>query len=96
MDPYLEPHWLDVHASLAIGSRDSLNEQLPDDRPPAGYSSRTLLFRIVALRGLLSRHLRRREHVALAYAAPSPRPRDASPVDAALPRRAAGAGRAGA
>ncbi len=31
MDPYLEPHWLDVHASLAVGSRDSLNEQLPED-----------------------------------------------------------------
>jgi hypothetical protein len=31
MDPYLEPHWLDVHASLAIGARDSLNDQLPDD-----------------------------------------------------------------
>lgn len=31
MDPYLEPHWLDVHSSLAVGSRDSLNEQLPED-----------------------------------------------------------------
>lgn len=31
MDPYLEPHWLDVHSSLVIGSRDSLNEQLPED-----------------------------------------------------------------
>jgi hypothetical protein len=31
MDPYLEPHWLDVHSSLVIGSRDSLNEHLPDD-----------------------------------------------------------------
>ena len=31
MDPYLEPHWLDIHASLATGARDSLNEQLPDD-----------------------------------------------------------------
>jgi hypothetical protein len=31
MDPFLEPHGLDVHASLAAGSRDSLNEQLPED-----------------------------------------------------------------
>ena len=31
MDPYLEPHWLDVHSSLAISARDSLNEQLPED-----------------------------------------------------------------
>jgi hypothetical protein len=31
MDPYLEPHWLDIHASLAIGARDSLNSDLPDD-----------------------------------------------------------------
>lgn len=31
MDPYLEQHWLDVHSSLVIGSRNSLNEQLPDD-----------------------------------------------------------------
>jgi hypothetical protein len=31
MDPYLEPHWLDVHSSLATGARDALNQQLPDD-----------------------------------------------------------------
>jgi len=31
MDPYLEPHWLDVHSSLATGARDALNRQLPDD-----------------------------------------------------------------
>ena len=31
MDPYLEPHWLDVHTSLVTGARDSLNEQLPED-----------------------------------------------------------------
>lgn len=31
MDPYLEPHWLDVHSSLATSSRDALNLLLPDD-----------------------------------------------------------------
>src|SRR5687767_1593445 len=31
MDPYLEPHWLDVHSSLATSARDALNRQLPDD-----------------------------------------------------------------
>jgi hypothetical protein len=31
MDPYLEPHWLDVHTSLVSGARDALNRQLPAD-----------------------------------------------------------------
>jgi hypothetical protein len=31
MNPYLEPHWLDVHSSLATSARDALNQQLPDD-----------------------------------------------------------------
>jgi hypothetical protein len=31
MDPHLEPHWLDVHSSLATSARDALNRQLPDD-----------------------------------------------------------------
>lgn len=31
MDPYLEPHWLDVHTSLVSGARDVLNQQLPAD-----------------------------------------------------------------
>lgn len=31
MDPYLEPHWLDVHSSLATSARDALNRRLPDD-----------------------------------------------------------------
>jgi hypothetical protein len=31
MDPYLEPHWLDVHGSLIMGAKDVLNEVLPDD-----------------------------------------------------------------
>jgi hypothetical protein len=31
MDPYLEPHWPDVHSSFVTGARDALNEQLPDD-----------------------------------------------------------------
>ena len=31
MDPYLEPHWLDVHTSLVSGARDALKRQLPDD-----------------------------------------------------------------
>jgi hypothetical protein len=29
MDPYLEPHWRDVHASLVIYARDALQAQLP-------------------------------------------------------------------
>jgi hypothetical protein len=29
MDPYLEPHWRDVHASLIIYARDALQERLP-------------------------------------------------------------------
>lgn len=29
MDPYLEQHWRDIHASLIIYSRDQLEEQLP-------------------------------------------------------------------
>jgi len=31
MDPYLEAHWSDVHASLVIYIRDQLQPQLPDD-----------------------------------------------------------------
>lgn len=31
MDPYLEPHWLDVHSSLVVGARDELNQHLPQD-----------------------------------------------------------------
>lgn len=31
MDPYLEQHWRDVHASLITYSRDQLQPQLPDD-----------------------------------------------------------------
>lgn len=31
MDPYLEPHWLDVHTSLVSRGRDALNGRLPDD-----------------------------------------------------------------
>ncbi len=31
MDPYLERHWLDVHASLIISARNALNQRLPDD-----------------------------------------------------------------
>jgi hypothetical protein len=31
MDPYLEPHWLDVHSSLVTSARDALNGRLPDD-----------------------------------------------------------------
>jgi len=31
MDPYLERHWLDVHASLITAARNSLNTQLPED-----------------------------------------------------------------
>ena len=30
MDPYLEPHWLDVHTSLETSARNALNERLPD------------------------------------------------------------------
>ena len=29
MDPYLEPHWLDVHTSLVAGARRALNKELP-------------------------------------------------------------------
>jgi hypothetical protein len=31
MDPYLEPHWLDVHSSMAVEARNALNVTLPDD-----------------------------------------------------------------
>ena len=31
MDPYLERHWLDVHASLITSARNTLNQRLPDD-----------------------------------------------------------------
>lgn len=31
MDPYLEPHWLDVHAKLATYAADDLNNLLPAD-----------------------------------------------------------------
>lgn len=31
MDPYLEPHWGDVHTSLMVYMRDEINEQLPGD-----------------------------------------------------------------
>ncbi len=31
MDPYLEPHWLDVHSKLVAYSADVLNTRLPDD-----------------------------------------------------------------
>src|ERR1051326_6860948 len=31
MDPYLERHWPDVHASLVSAARDSLNSRLPPD-----------------------------------------------------------------
>jgi hypothetical protein len=31
MDPYLEPHWLDVHTSMVSATRDTLNRGLPDD-----------------------------------------------------------------
>jgi hypothetical protein len=31
MDPYLEQHWGDVHASLIVYMRDQINEQLPAD-----------------------------------------------------------------
>jgi hypothetical protein len=29
MDPYLEQHWGDVHASLIIDGRDQLQQRLP-------------------------------------------------------------------
>ena len=31
MDPYLEAHWGDVHATLIVYARNQLNAQLPDD-----------------------------------------------------------------
>ncbi len=31
MDPYLEKHWGDIHATLMVYTRNQLNEQLPDD-----------------------------------------------------------------
>jgi hypothetical protein len=31
MDPYLEQHWRDVHASLIVYSSDQIQVQLPDD-----------------------------------------------------------------
>jgi hypothetical protein len=31
MDPYLEPHWLDVHARLVTYAADLLNSKLPQD-----------------------------------------------------------------
>jgi len=31
MDPYLEAHWADVHASLLVYAANQLNTQLPDD-----------------------------------------------------------------
>lgn len=31
MDPFLEPHWLDVHTKLVTYAADSLNARLPDD-----------------------------------------------------------------
>ena len=31
MDPYLEPHWLDVHSRLVTYASDGLNETLPTD-----------------------------------------------------------------
>lgn len=31
MDPYLEKHWLDVHATLIAETRRALNERLPED-----------------------------------------------------------------
>jgi hypothetical protein len=31
MDPYLEPHWLDVHTKLTTYAADTLNEKLPPD-----------------------------------------------------------------
>jgi len=31
MDPFLEPHWVDIHSSLVVGTRDELNLHLPED-----------------------------------------------------------------
>jgi len=31
MDPYLEPHWLDIHTSIMAAARQALNRQLPED-----------------------------------------------------------------
>lgn len=31
LDPYLEPHWRDIHVSLLVYVADQLNAQLPDD-----------------------------------------------------------------
>ena len=31
MDPYLEAHWGDIHATLIVYARNQLNAQLPDD-----------------------------------------------------------------
>jgi hypothetical protein len=31
MDPYLEPHWLDVHTAIVAAARQDLNRHLPDD-----------------------------------------------------------------
>src|SRR5687768_17494693 len=31
MDPYVEPHWLDMHTALVAEARTSLNDRLPDD-----------------------------------------------------------------
>ena len=31
MDPYLEPHWLDVHTKLVTYAADELNSRLPQD-----------------------------------------------------------------
>jgi hypothetical protein len=31
MDPFLEPHWLDVHTKLTTYAADSMNGRLPDD-----------------------------------------------------------------
>ena len=31
MDPYLEPHWLDIHAKLIAFSGEALNTHLPDE-----------------------------------------------------------------
>ena len=31
MDPYLEPHWLDVHTAIVAAARQDLNRHLPED-----------------------------------------------------------------
>ncbi len=31
MDPYLEPHWGDIHATLMVYAKNQLNAQLPSD-----------------------------------------------------------------